>query len=76
MINSNGFNQPAISTGMWRVVFYERRANRVHVDKTGPWLPTKKLAQQWANWFGALGYHVALQDQYGELQRFSVGLPG
>jgi hypothetical protein len=74
MLN-NSFNQ-SLSKGMWRVVFYERRANRVLMDKTGPWLPTKKLAQEWANWFGALGYHVALQDQFGELERLSIGLPG
>lgn len=61
---------------MWRVVFYDRRGGRVHVDRTGPWLPTKQLAQQWANWFGALGYHVALQDQGGELERRKLGLPG
>ena len=74
MLN-NSFNQ-TVSNGMWRVVFYERRANRVIVDKTGPWLPTKKLALEWANWFGALGYHVALQDQFGDLERLSIGLPG
>lgn len=63
------------TTGMWRVVFYERKGNRVQVDRTGPWLPTKQLARNWAHWFGERGYHVALQDQGGTLERISVGLP-
>lgn len=66
----------SISSGMWRVVFYERRGNRVHQDRTGPWLPNKKTAQQWARWFGERGYHVALQDQNGGLEKQQQGLPG
>ncbi len=62
--------------GMWRVVFYERKGHRVETDRTGPWLPTKQLAQRWADWFGARGYHVALEDQQGSLERVSAGLPG
>jgi len=61
--------------GMWRVVFYERRANRVHVDRTGPWLPDRQLAQNWALWFKERGYHVALQDSNGTVERFTKGLP-
>lgn len=64
-----------LSEGMWRVVFYERKGYRVEVDRTGPWLPNKTMAQHWADWFGARGYHVALQDQSGLLQRISAGLP-
>jgi len=71
----NNFDR-SISSGMWRVVFYERRGYRVQMDRTGPWLPNKKLAQQWAQWFGERGYHVALQDQGGGLERLSPGLPG
>ena len=71
----NRFDQ-GVSTGMWRVIFYERKGNRVQMDRTGPWLPSKKLAQQWAAWFGERGYHVALQDQAGVLERISAGLPG
>jgi hypothetical protein len=63
------------ATGMWRVVFYERKGNRVEVDRTGPWLPTKQLAQNWAAWFQAYGYCVALQGQGGALERMSSGLP-
>lgn len=70
----NSFDR-SVSTGMWRVVFYERRGYRIHMDRTGPWLPNKGLAQQWANWFGQLGYHVALQDQSGGMERLSPGLP-
>jgi hypothetical protein len=66
----------SISNGMWRVVFYERRNNRVQMDRTGPWLPSKQLAQQWAQWFCERGYHVALQDQSGGLEKLSQGLPG
>lgn len=65
-----------MSSGMWRIVFYERRGPRVHVDRTGPWLPSKRKAQQWASWFGSIGYKVALQDQSGGLERLSPGLPG
>lgn len=65
----------SMSAGMWRIVFYERRGNRVVVDRTGPWLPTKTLARNWAGWFGELGYNVALQDQAGTLERLSAGLP-
>lgn len=65
----------SISNGMWRVVFYERRGYRVHLDRTGPWLPNKKIAQQWAHWFGGQGYHVALQDQSGGMERLTPGLP-
>ena len=65
-----------LGSGMWRVVFYERKGHRVEMDRTGPWLPSKTLAQNWADWFGALGYHVALQDQTGTLERLSAGLPG
>lgn len=61
---------------MWRVVFYERRGNRVQMDRTGPWLPNKKLAEQWAHWFGERGHHVALQDQSGSMEKVSQGLPG
>ena len=71
----NRFDQP-VSSGMWRVIFYERKGNRVVVDRTGPWLPNKQLARSWAGWFGERGYHVALQDQVGGLERLSVGLPG
>ena len=71
----NRFDQ-GVSTGMWRVIFYERVGNRVQMDRTGPWLPSKKLAQRWADWFGERGYHVALQDQAGTLERVSTGLPG
>jgi hypothetical protein len=71
----NRFDQ-GVSTGMWRVIFYERIGNRVQMDRTGPWLPSKKLAQHWANWFEERGYHVALQDQQGGLERISAGLPG
>jgi hypothetical protein len=72
----NRLDQASITTGMWRVVFYERRANRMRVDRSGPWLNSKDLALQWASWFGARGYHVALQDQSGELERLSIGWPG
>ncbi|MDT9001594.1 hypothetical protein RQP53_20120 [Paucibacter sp. APW11] len=61
---------------MWRVVFYERRNNRVQLDKTGPWLPQRQLAMDWAQWFSAQGYFVALQHQSGELERLCEGLPG
>lgn len=71
----NRFDQ-SVSTGMWRVIFYERKGNRVQMDRTGPWLPEKRLAQHWAQWFGERGYHVALQDQGGALERLSLGLPG
>ena len=71
----NGFDQ-ALGTGMWRVVFYERRGNRVAMNRTAPWLTTKKLALSWANWFSERGHCVALQDQAGGLERVSVGLPG
>ncbi|MET0518684.1 MAG: hypothetical protein ABW005_07600 [Burkholderiaceae bacterium] len=64
-----------VSSGMWRVVFYERKGNRVQMDRTGPWLPEKKLALLWAQWFGERGYHVALQDQFGSLEKLSSGLP-
>ena len=63
------------ATGMWRVVFYERKGNRVEVDRTGPWLPTKQMAQAWANWFASHGYYVALQGQGGVLERQRPGLP-
>lgn len=71
----NRFDQ-ALSGGMWRVIFYERKGNRVQMDRTGPWLPDQKMARQWAQWFGARGHHVALQDQTGALERLSAGLPG
>jgi len=71
----NRFDQ-GVSSGMWRVIFYERLGNRVQIDRTGPWLPSKKLAQSWASWFGERGYHVALQDQSGGLEKISAGLPG
>ena len=64
------------SGSMWRVVFYERRGNRVHLDRTGPWLPEKSLARGWADWFKTQGYHVALQDQNGGLEKLHVGIPG
>ena len=64
-----------ISSGMWRVVFYDRKGNRVEIDRTGPWLPTRQQAMSWAQWFGAHGYHVALQTQGGALERLSLGLP-
>ncbi|MDN3919210.1 hypothetical protein [Roseateles violae] len=70
----NRFDQ-GVATGMWRVIFYERVGNRVRLDRTGPWLPTRRLAQQWADWFLQRGYHVALQDQSGGLDRISNGLP-
>ena len=72
---SSGFNSQ-MAGGMWRVVFHERRGYRVHLDRTGPWLPSKKMAQQWADWFGGLGYYVALQDQTGKLEKLYQGLPG
>ena len=65
-----------IPSNMWRVVFYERRGNRVHLARTGPWLPEKSLATNWANWFMSRGYHVALQDQNGSLEKMLAGLPG
>lgn len=72
----NSFDRSTTTTtGMWRVVFYERRGYRIHMDRTGPWLPSKSQAQHWANWFGQLGYHVALQDQTGGMERLSPGLP-
>jgi len=71
----NRFDQ-GVSTGMWRVIFYERVGNRVQIDRTGPWLPSKTLAQSWAGWFGERGYHVALQDQGGGTEKISAGLPG
>lgn len=61
---------------MWRVVFFERRGNRILQDRTGPWLPEKQTARNWANWFIEQGYHVALQDQSGQLEKISAGLPG
>jgi len=64
-----------ISKNMWRVVFYERRQNRVQMDRTGPWLPQKQLAMNWAQWFAEQGYFVALQDQAGTLERLHQGLP-
>ncbi|MET0209409.1 MAG: hypothetical protein ABW220_10230 [Burkholderiaceae bacterium] len=64
-----------IPTNMWRVVFYERRGNRIHMDRTGPWLPQKQQAQTWARWFTEQGYHVALQDQSGQLEKLLEGLP-
>jgi hypothetical protein len=66
----------SISNGMWRVVFFERRGYRIQLDRTGPWLPTKNMAQQWAQWFIGQGYHVAMQDQSGSMERLSPGLPG
>lgn len=72
---SSGFDRQ-IAGGMWRVVFHERRGYRVHLERTGPWLPSKKMAQQWAEWFGSMGHHVALQDQYGNLEKLYQGLPG
>lgn len=62
--------------GMWRVVFYERRGSHVFVDKSGPWLPGKSKAKLWADWFAQQGYHVALQDQSGSLEKLHQGLPG
>lgn len=64
-----------ISKTMWRVVFYERRNHRVELDRTGPWLPNKQLAQNWAQWFAERGYFVAVQDQSGIMERLSQGLP-
>lgn len=64
-----------ISKNMWRVVFYERRQNRVQMDRSGPWLPQKQLAMNWAQWFAEQGYFVALQDQAGTLERLHQGLP-
>lgn len=60
---------------MWRVVFFERRGNRIQQDRTGPWLPEQQVARSWAHWFVAQGYHVALQDQSGQLEKISPGLP-
>lgn len=71
----SNFDRNLNSAVMWRVVFYERRGHRVHLDRTGPWLPNKKLAQNWAQWFTERGYHVALQDQSGALERITPGLP-
>lgn len=75
----HGFGSSAGTAGasnMWRVVFYERRGCRVQIDRTGPWLPKRQFAQEWARWFKAQGYFVALQDQFGTEERFSQGLPG
>jgi len=60
---------------MWRVVFFERRGPRVHVDRSGPWLPDRHLAMNWAQWFASRGYHVALQDSEGLMERLCAGLP-
>ncbi|WP_343629430.1 hypothetical protein [Roseateles sp.] len=65
-----------IPSNMWRVVFFERRGNRVHQDRTGPWLPEKQLAKNWADWFKERGYHVALQDQNGGMEKMYPGIPG
>jgi hypothetical protein len=46
------------------------------MDRTGPWLPEKSHARQWADWFKEQGYHVALQDQNGGLEKLHVGIPG
>lgn len=70
----SNFNR-SMSSGMWRVVFHERRGYRIHVDRTGPWLPSKKMAEQWARWFGSIGYCVALQDQTGAVEKKYQGLP-
>lgn len=67
--------QERIPSNMWRVVFYERRGNRIHMDRTGPWLPEKHQAKSWAGWFQERGYHVALQDQNGQLEKLNPGLP-
>ena len=64
------------SGAMWRVIFYERQGRRLHINRSGPWLPTKELAQRWAAWFHELGYVVALENQFGDLERMSIGLPG
>jgi hypothetical protein len=71
----NRFDQGA-STGMWRVIFYQRAANRVKIDRTGPWLPSRNLARQWADWFTERGYHVALEDQGGTLERIGADRAG
>jgi hypothetical protein len=71
----SNFNQTS-STGMWRVVFYERKGRRLHVNRSAPWLPSKELAQRWANWFEERGYIVALEDQFGGLERKCFGVLG
>ncbi|HEY1091746.1 MAG TPA: hypothetical protein VGE47_11680 [Burkholderiaceae bacterium] len=65
-----------ISAPMWRLVFYERRGNRIELDRSGPWTPDKKKAQGWANWFVGLGYFVGVQNQAGAVERLRAGLPG
>ncbi|MBV8605659.1 MAG: hypothetical protein JO224_13310 [Pelomonas sp.] len=63
------------TTGMWRVVFYERTGFRIEINRKGPWLPSRQLAVQWATWFNQHGQHVALEDQGGVLEKFNQGLP-
>lgn len=69
------FNEK-MSTGMWKVVFYERKGSHIQIDRSAPWLPNKQHAKTWGQWFLDQGYHVALQDQIGNVERLSVGLPG
>lgn len=71
----NNFSQTA-SASMWRVIFYERKGRRVHINRSAPWLPSKDLALRWAVWFHERSYVVALEDQFGDLERLSIGLPG
>lgn len=63
------------TSGMWRVVFYERVGHRIEINRKGPWLPSRQLALQWANWFNQFGHHVALEDQAGTLEKLVQGLP-
>lgn len=60
---------------MWRVVFVERRGNRVYQDRTGPWHPDKETARKWAEWFKQRECHVMLQGQDGSTERLFQGLP-
>lgn len=67
-------NCPA-TMDMWRVIFFERVGPRMRIDRSGPWLVSKKAASDWAAWFENLGYCVALQSQQGLVERCFGGLP-
>lgn len=73
MGNRLGTAHPA---GMWKLVFYERTGMRLSVDRTAPWLPSRAVAESWAQFYIRQGYHVALQAQDGTLEKLSPGLPG
>ncbi len=61
--------------GMWKLVFFERTGMRIQVDRSGPWLPSRHAAEQWARFFVNEGYHVALQSQDGKLERLTPIIP-